>query len=77
MTLLLIFTLMSISAAIYVAFNKSLIANSIWSISNIGFIWYNITVQKYEMVLLFSVYEITALFGGYNLKFRKNNENTN
>lgn len=65
--MILLFTLMSITAAIYVSFGRSLLANSIWAISNIGFIWYNLMVGEKEMTLLFSVYEITALYGVYNL----------
>jgi glucose dehydrogenase len=67
-------------AAGYVSFGRSLIANSIWSISNIGFIWYNISVGESEMILLFGVYELTALYGVYNLGIKpyleKRNENT-
>ena len=65
--MILLCTLMSITAAIYVSFGKSLLANSIWSISNIGFIWYNLMAGEKEMTLLFSIYEITALYGIYNL----------
>jgi glucose dehydrogenase len=70
---------MSITAAVYVAYGKSLIANSIWSISNIGFIWYNIIIGENEMIFLFGIYEMTALYGVYNLGIKpyleKRNEN--
>ena len=78
--MILICTLMSIVAAIYVAFGRSLLANSIWSVSNIGFIWYNIAIGEYEMVLLFGSYEIIALYGVYHLgvkpRWEKRNGNT-
>ena len=62
---------MSIIAAVYVSFGKSLTANIIWSISNIGFIWHNIIICESEMIMLFGVYEITALYGIYNLGIKK------
>lgn len=69
--MIIFFTLLSIVGAIYVAKGKSLIANILWSISNIAFIWHNILILEYEMVLLFVTYEFIALYGIYNLKFRK------
>lgn len=77
--ILLLVTLMSISAAVYVSYGKSLIANSIWAISNVGFIWHNIMIGEGEMIVLFGIYEMTALYGVYNLGIkpylRKRNEN--
>lgn len=77
--MILLFTLMSIIAAVYVSFGRSLFANSIWSISNIGFIYYNISIGEGEMILLFGIYEITALYGVYNLGIKpyleRRNEN--
>lgn len=69
--MILLFTLMSVYAAIQVSFGKSLLANGIWSISNIGFICYNISISEYEMVLLFGIYEITALYGVYHLGIKE------
>ena len=69
--MILLCTLISIYAAIQVSFGKSLLANGIWSISNIGFIWYNVSIFEYEMVLLFGVYEIIALYGVYQLGIRE------
>lgn len=75
--ILTLVTLMSITAAIYVSFGRSLLANSIWSISNIGFIWYNVMIGEKEMILLFGIYEITALYGVYNLGIKPYLENKN
>ena len=65
--MILIFTIMSITAAIFVFRGKALIANSIRAISNIGFIYHNIIIAEYEMVYLFGAYEIIAVYGVYNL----------
>ena len=59
---------MAIIGAIFVSNNKPLIANYFWSISNIAFIIYNISINEFEMVLLFFVYEIIAIYGIYNLR---------
>lgn len=79
--MILLFTLMAIAGAIYVALGKSLIANSIWAVSNIGFIWHNFSIGEMEMVALFGVYEITALYGVCNLGIKpylekRNGKNT-
>lgn len=66
-----IVTMMSIAGAIYVSFGKSLITNSIWAVSNIGFIWHNFSIGEMKMIVLFSVYEIVALYGVYNLGIKK------
>ena len=75
--MILICTLMSIVAAIYVAFGRSLLANSIWSVSNIGFIWHSISIAEYEMTLLFVSYEIIALYGMYHLGVKPYREKRN
>lgn len=77
MNIILIFTLMSIIGAIFVSHGKALAANTIWSISNIGFVYYNaIIITEYEMACLFGVYEIIALYGVYNLTL-SHRSNTN
>ena len=82
--MILLFTICSIIAAVYVAKGHPLTANIIWSLSNIGFIYHNIINVEYEMVLLFSAYELIALYGVYNLGIGrkiiyggKSNENRN
>lgn len=70
-TMLILFTMMSVAAAICVAYNKAPLANYIWAISNLGFIYHNITLLEYEMLFLFVAYEIIAIFGIYNLRHQK------
>ena len=65
--LMMIFTLMAIAGAIYVAYDYALIANCLWSVSNMAFIIHNISIREREMVLLFSVYEVICIFGIWNL----------
>lgn len=69
--MILIITLMSIAGAICVSQNRALTANYIWSVSNIGLIAHNIMINEYEIAFLFIVYEIIALYGIYNIQFRK------
>ena len=69
--MILLFTLLSIIGAICVSGGRALTANYIWAVSNLGFLFYNISILEYEMVLLFGVYEFVALYGIYNLKLRK------
>jgi len=68
--MILLFTIMSIIGAICVSSGKALPANYIWAVSNLGFLFYNISIAEYEMSLLFGVYEFVALYGVYNLKLR-------
>ena len=63
-------TILAIIGAICVSKNKPLLANYIWAVSNIGFIYHNIMITEWEMVLLFSIYEIIALYGIYNLRIK-------
>lgn len=69
--MIIIFTIMSIIAAVYVSHGRSLIANCIWAISNIGFVYHNIVISEYEMAILFMAYEIIAVYGVYNLKLKQ------
>jgi len=62
---------MSITGAICVSYNRALTANYIWGVSNIGLITHNIIINEYEMTFLFIVYEIIALYGIYNIQFKK------
>jgi hypothetical protein len=59
---------MGIAGAVCVSVGRSLTANYIWAVSNMGFVWYNISISEYEMTLLFGVYELVALYGIYNLR---------
>ena len=68
---MLIFIIIAIIGAIFVSTNRPLIANYLWSISNAGILIYNISINEYEMSLLFGVYEIIAIFGIYNLRKNK------
>lgn len=68
--MILILTLMGIAGAVCVSSGRSLVANYIWAVSNIGFASYNLSISEYEMALLFGVYEIVALYGIYNLRLR-------
>lgn len=70
--LLLICTLIAVTGAIYVACDRALTANYLWSISNLAFIIHNIMITEFEMVILFTVYEVICLFGIWNLKFNTN-----
>ena len=72
--MIIIFTIIAIFGGICVSFNKSLIANYIWSISNLFFIYHNLIINEYEMMSLFIVYEGISLFGIYNLQLRGNNK---
>jgi hypothetical protein len=69
--MILLLTLMSIVGAVCVSDGKALTANYIWAVSNMGFVWYNISISEYEMTLLFGVYELVALYGIYNLRLKK------
>lgn len=69
--MLILFTILAIIGALCVSHNKPLIANYFWLIANIGFILYNLSINEYEMIILFSVYEIIAIYGIYNLRFKK------
>jgi hypothetical protein len=69
--MLIIFTLIAIAGAVYVARGHALAANCIWSISNLGFIYHNIMINEYEMMLLFIVYEIISVAGVFNLTYCK------
>ena len=69
--MIIIATIMSIVAAIYVSRGKALIANIIWAVSNICFILHNVRIAEYEMLVLFASYEIIALYGIWNLWGRK------
>lgn len=65
--MILIATLLSIAAAVSVARGKALSANCVWAVTNIVIIWHNYSIGEYEMVFLFLMYEIIAIFGVYNL----------
>lgn len=68
--MIIVCTAMAIIGALYVSYNKPLVANYFWVISNAGFILYNLSINEYEMTILFSTYEIIAIFGIYNLRFK-------
>lgn len=72
--LMIFLTLLAILGAIYVARGHPLMANSLWAVTNIGFIWHNIIIQEYEMAILFFVYELISVYGVYNLGFNKKSE---
>ena len=65
--IVLIATIIAIVGALFVASGKALDANSMWAVSNIGYIWYSISICEWEIVILFSVYEVIAIFGIWNL----------
>lgn len=69
--MIMIFTIVSIIAAVFVSRGRPLTANCIWAISNIGFVYHNITILEYEMAILFMAYEIIAVYGIYNLKLKQ------
>lgn len=69
--MILLLTFMSIVGAVCVSGGKALSANYIWAVSNMGFVWYNISISEYETTLLFGVYELVALYGIYNLRLKK------
>lgn len=69
--MILLFTMMSIIGATCVSGGRALTANYIWSVSNLGLLFYNLSIVEYEMALLFGVYEVISLCGIYNLKLRK------
>ena len=69
--LIIIATIASIIAAIFVARGNALIANSIWAVSNVVFIWYNVYIAEWEMVMLFGAYWVIALYGVWNLQKRR------
>jgi len=71
--LMMIFTFIAILGAIYVARGNSLVANYLWSVSNLAFIFHNAMIGEGAMFVLFIVYEAICLFGIWNLKFNKNN----
>ena len=65
--IMLVATIVAIVGALFVARGKALTANSIWAVSNIGFVWHNISICEWEMVILFAVYEVIAIWGIWNL----------
>lgn len=65
--MILIATVLSIVAALYVSRGKSLIANCIWSVTNIAIVWHNYSIGEFEMVALFGAYEVIAVYGVYHL----------
>ena len=67
----MIFTIIGIVGAIYVSKDKSLYANCLFAIANAGLLVYNYKIKEYEMMMLFIVYEAIAIYGIYNLKFKK------
>lgn len=70
--MILFFTIFAIIGAIFVSQNKPLMANFIWAITNIAFIYHNISINQYEMAFLFAIYEIIAVYGIYNLWWLNN-----
>lgn len=71
MSLIIIATLLGVIGCLFVASDKSLKANYVWSIGNLGMIYHNYTITEYEMMIMFIVYELIALYGVWNLRFKK------
>ena len=73
--LILIMTIVAVCGAFAVSRGKSLGANFLWIISNPFLAIYNYTIYQYEMAGMFTIYSLIAIYGIWNLKFRKTNEN--
>jgi len=58
-------TYMAIIGAILVSFGYPLVANIIWTPTNIYLTWYNYTNKQLALAKMFAVYTIIALFGVY------------
>ena len=70
MSLILIATILGVIGCLFVSRGEPLNANYVWSIGNLGMIYYNYTIVEYEMMIMFVVYEIIALYGVWNLRFK-------
>jgi hypothetical protein len=66
-SVILIATLLSIAAALFVARGKAFIANCIWSVTNIVIMLHSYSIGEFEMVALFGAYEVIAIYGVYHL----------
>ena len=71
MSLILISSILGIIGVAYVSFDKSLKANSIWAIGNVGMIYHNYTIHEWEMMGMFIIYWLLAVYGIWNLQFKK------
>lgn len=60
-------TLIAILGALYVAANKALAANILWSISNPSLAIYNLLNTQPEQALMFAVFSLIAISGVYYL----------
>ena len=63
--------LIAIIGAIYVASNKALAANFLWSISNPALVIYNVFNAQTEQATMFLVFSIIAMSGVYHLTYNK------
>lgn len=69
--LMLILTIIAVCAAFTVALGKPLAANILWLCSNPFMSIYNYTIGEFEMAGMFMMYTLIAVYGVYNLKFRR------
>lgn len=58
---------MAILGALYVASNRALAANIIWSISNPALIAHNILIGQFEQAIMFTVFSMVSLYGIFHL----------
>lgn len=68
MILIMISSILGILGVLCVSQGKSLYANYIWSIGNIGMIIHNYNIREYEMMIMFIIYWIIAVYGVWNLR---------
>ena len=74
MSVILILTLICIIGAAFVSLGKPLAANVLWIVSNPLMAIYNFKLSEYEMSVMFAVYSAIAIYGIWNLKYRKRKE---
>lgn len=58
---------LAILGALYVASNRALAANTLWSISNPILILHNILSNQFEQAIMFIVFSVVAFYGIYHL----------
>ena len=69
--LILILTIIAICGAISVSLGRPLGANILWIVSNPLMAVYNYRIAEFEMAGMFGVYSFIAVYGIWNLKYRK------
>ena len=69
--MILILTLVAILGAIMVSLGRPLAANVLWFCAQPGLALYNYNNNEIELAAMFTIYSLIAVYGIWNLKFRK------